>query len=59
MVHGLDDVFAAGLIFTVAALALVARFVRTPPARAAASAPAAVCDEDAAELVAEAEEWLA
>jgi MFS family permease len=57
LVHGIDDVFAAGLVFTVAALVLIARFVRTPPALHAA--PAAQSADEPAELAAEAEEWLA
>jgi EmrB/QacA subfamily drug resistance transporter len=54
-VHGLDDVFALGLVFTVAALVLIAALVRTArPAPAPASA-----DEDDPILATEAEEWLA
>ena len=50
VVHGLDSVFAAGLVFTVAALALIARFVR--PERAPHTAPMVEFAEDPAELVA-------
>jgi EmrB/QacA subfamily drug resistance transporter len=35
LVHGVDDVFAGGIVFTVAALVLIATFVRTPAATAA------------------------
>jgi EmrB/QacA subfamily drug resistance transporter len=48
-VHGLDDVFAAGLVFTVAAVALIARFVRPTPTTQ--PSPVLAC-EDPAELVA-------
>ena len=54
MVHGIDDVFAIGLVFTVAAMALIAVFVRTSPA---SGSSLSVDDSDA--VVDEAEEWLA
>ena len=54
IVHGVDDVFAVGIVFTVAALVLIASFVRTPP-----PAPASAVDgDDDAELADEAEQWL-
>ena len=54
MVHGIDDVFAIGLVFTVAAMVLIAVFVRTSPA---SGSSLSVDDSDA--VVDEAEEWLA
>jgi EmrB/QacA subfamily drug resistance transporter len=54
VVHGVDDVFAVGIVFTVAALVLIAIFVRKPSLKTAPSLEL----EHNAELVARAEQLL-
>lgn len=56
MVHGLDVVFGAGLVFTIAALALMSRFVRSTTSTEVVVAPMLGAD-DAVELL-ESEDWL-
>ena len=51
IVHGIDDVFGVGLVFTVAALALIAGLVRSPRKPSVETAEVS--------LAGEAEEWLA
>ena len=55
MVHGVDDVFGIGLVFTVAALALIGALVRRP---ARVLAPALALDSEEIEAVPDAQEWL-
>ena len=57
MVHGVDDVFGIGLVFTVAALVLIATLVRRP---APVLVPALARDDELVEMGAgpDGEEWL-